>query len=502
MAAFIVTDMRPISIVEGTGFKNLLTDLDPRYECPSRNTIMERYIVPMYNITKDEVKSYLQCAPSHSITTDAWTSKNMDSFITTTAHFITEEFSLESVVLDTQRVTGSHTADRLAQQIQETCNNWELREVKAVTDNAANIQLALSLLDMPHFGCFAHTINLAVSKGLNDTSVKKVIGKVRTLVSKFKTSYLRKEELQNNEKLLELAELQLIQDVSTRWNSIYYMISRLLDVYPAVYAVLYASPHKHLLLTDTERTSVENLRQILLPFEKATRKVSAEKIPTGGLILPYMYQFSTESTQVLETDTQIGKTVKALIKADLSSRYVDDDQRDLLLLLSVLDPRVRSMDWMAEEDRDRAYFLLKKECERISQASPVTSVPMPATSVDQNDEFSFLSLGQTEETHLTQMTDELNRYKQKERSLGLSVVKTPLQWWKENQGQYPILAKVARIYLGVPATSVPSERVFSSAGSLMNKREHLLPENTDLLIFLYHNFPARRARVLSVMDQL
>lgn len=64
----------------------------------------------------------------------------------------------------------------------------------------------------------------------------------------------------------------------------------------------------------------------------------------------------------------------------------------------------------------------------------------------------------------------------------------PLKWWKHNEARFPNVAKLARRYLGVPATSVPSERVFSTAGDIVTaQRAALSGENVDVLIFLKKN---------------
>lgn len=64
----------------------------------------------------------------------------------------------------------------------------------------------------------------------------------------------------------------------------------------------------------------------------------------------------------------------------------------------------------------------------------------------------------------------------------------PLAWWKQNSDRYPKLAFAAKHLLCVPATSTPSEHIFSKAGYIVNKtRSSLLPENVDKLIFLAHN---------------
>ena len=64
----------------------------------------------------------------------------------------------------------------------------------------------------------------------------------------------------------------------------------------------------------------------------------------------------------------------------------------------------------------------------------------------------------------------------------------PLTWWRDNRARFPLLGDAARRYLAAPATSVPSERLFSSAGDIADdKRTCLLAENLERLVFLKPN---------------
>ncbi|MBN3296784.1 ZBED4 protein, partial [Amia calva] len=74
---------------------------------------------------------------------------------------------------------------------------------------------------------------------------------------------------------------------------------------------------------------------------------------------------------------------------------------------------------------------------------------------------------------------EIELYR-REASIPLS--SCPLKWWREN------CSLLAKAYLSIPATSVPSERVFSTAGDIVTaQRSQLLRENIDMLIFLKKN---------------
>jgi hypothetical protein len=68
-------------------------------------------------------------------------------------------------------------------------------------------------------------------------------------------------------------------------------------------------------------------------------------------------------------------------------------------------------------------------------------------------------------------------------------VNCPLVWWKVHQHQLPLMSQLARRLLCIPATSAPSERVFSVAGlTISKKRNKLTPQHANELIFLHNSW--------------
>jgi hypothetical protein len=61
----------------------------------------------------------------------------------------------------------------------------------------------------------------------------------------------------------------------------------------------------------------------------------------------------------------------------------------------------------------------------------------------------------------------------------------PLEWWRINETQYPQLSKMARNYLAIPATSVPSEQCFSISKNLItNNRNRLIGKTVRISMCL------------------
>ncbi len=63
-----------------------------------------------------------------------------------------------------------------------------------------------------------------------------------------------------------------------------------------------------------------------------------------------------------------------------------------------------------------------------------------------------------------------------------------LEWSQQNKFKFPNIFQLVKKYLCIPATSCPSERVFSKAGEIVcKKRSKLSQKHVNQLIFLNHN---------------
>jgi len=65
----------------------------------------------------------------------------------------------------------------------------------------------------------------------------------------------------------------------------------------------------------------------------------------------------------------------------------------------------------------------------------------------------------------------------------------PFKWWASQEKRFPILSRLAKKFLAIPATSASSERLFSDAGNIMTvKCANLLPSTFEHLVFCKRNW--------------
>ena len=82
----------------------------------------------MFYDTKDVIIDKLKYEKFISLTTDGWKSLTHNSYITVTAHICTEDFKLESFVLDTSEMKDRHTSENLIKHVDEVLIDFDLKE--------------------------------------------------------------------------------------------------------------------------------------------------------------------------------------------------------------------------------------------------------------------------------------------------------------------------------------------------------------------------------------
>ncbi|KAB5554100.1 hypothetical protein PHYPO_G00046290 [Pangasianodon hypophthalmus] len=225
----LVYDMRPISMVEGEGFKEMIHTFNPDYVLPSRThftKLMEGKYETILNHVKDTLKS---ANGKIALTADAWAT---EAYLGITCHYLSDDWVFKKYCLTTMPLEERHTGANIAGWIEEPLEKVGLppsKIVGIVHDNARNIVLAANILHDRHgwlsVRCAGHTLQLVVNHALKQTQISNALGAARALVEHFKKSELASTKLKLKQKQMGTPDHRLIQDVSTRWNSTYYMIN-------------------------------------------------------------------------------------------------------------------------------------------------------------------------------------------------------------------------------------------------------------------------------------
>ncbi|CAM4651471.1 unnamed protein product [Leuciscus chuanchicus] len=517
----IVKDMRPVSLVEGEAFIDMIEYACPGFKCPSRWWFTKQ-LEKAYQSTLEDLKKDLQKRSSKiSLTTDAWTSIATETYLGVTCHYINDNWEMVSFVLCTKPLEDRHTAENIARWIEEVAEKFDFSlcdDVQAIVhDNAANVVKALRILEEKHgvasLRCAGHTTQLIVNHALKDPRINKALGAARSLVGYFHSSDIASLKLKLKQDQMGTAQHKLTQDVAVRWNSSYYMITRLLEQRWPVTATL-SDPEvtkagkQYLDMKADQWSLLEELQKALEPFEQATVFLSGEAYVTVS-VLPPLVKGLQKSTQTAFESAPI-TTFQRAAAAEIASRWkfettYDEDGNNVCIFAAALDPRFRKLKFLSTDDILKVKNKLQTlalEARRVQvREEPEDDSPsgQPDHSRQKPKSVLDMLLGTDVDEEEEELEDENPGQDQREDAVRNELVvyfgekpipkdKNPLQWWKENETKFPALAVVAKSYLAAPATSTPSERLFSAAGSIVNKkRVSLTKEHVDMLTFLHSN---------------
>lgn len=187
--------------------------------------------------------------------------------------------------------------------------NIPLCKIQAVvTDNAANIIKAVETVfgKKKHIACFSHSINLIPAKMFEKLpDLKLLIDKIKSIVSYFKHSVIAADEFRKSQSASGTS-LKLIQEVSTRWSSTYYMLERFMQVIDHVSAVLINQRNSPPMISTFEVAIVQEILKMLKPFETITAEISGEKYPTISKVILMIYLLRGKINE-LNPESDIGK---------------------------------------------------------------------------------------------------------------------------------------------------------------------------------------------------
>lgn len=481
LVKLIAFNRLPFSFSSSPAFKTFMKEIEPGYKCPCSQTILRRLRV-LEDELKSKIQHTLQLCEFIALDTDCWTSRSQEGYMNVNAHILNNVWEPQIFTLSIQELSERHTAENLADSLQNVAAEWQIdtKIVAIVHDNASNIVAAVnSMMNVESSSsCAAHTINLAVRDALKEDGISAVLAKGSKIVSHFHHSVIASQVLAKTQEQLGLPQRKLIQSVRTRWNSDLHMVERLVENRGAITAVLgdrTVITHlqaKNLEINEDEWNMLQNLIPVLKPLELSSTVLSGAPL---SMVRPVI---RTVIANHLSCETEgVSKT----LAETLCIRFQMESQREISISqkASFLDPRHK--DLQAEPILQRAAI---REVIQLEATSLISTEAESSVQTYSNSALDFL-FKKPENTHLSSAAQQVQLYLCEPQ---IDINMDPFEWWKSHEKKFPQLARLAKKYLCIPATSVASERIFSTAGNIVSpQRNCLASENVSTNVFIFQN---------------
>ena len=287
------------------------------------------------------------------------------------------------------------------------------------------------------------------------------------------------------------------------------MVARILEQEKAIRKVL-SDDRKtsHLVPTWQDIDVLESIQAALGPLADFTDMLSAENYVTVSALNPVLHVLTSQVLLRKEEDTSLTKEIKTRVQDYLENKYYSDAElKELLNVASFIDPRFMveyigtetevaiARDRIAREGPEMAAPSLQdatNACASNTAAESESTEELVEPPPKRKKLSSWLRAAgpgggakQVEKTPEKAINDELQQYMATSKPDAES---NPLEWWKLHAETFPLLAKLAKKYLCVCASSSASERLFSTSGHIASKkRMSLKPDKLNMLVFLAEN---------------
>lgn len=487
----IAVDKMSLSTVQKEGFKLLMKTVAPLYTVPSRKT-MTRLVDARYEILKERFVATIKEIDSYSLTCDNWTDVSNQSYLGVTIHYVTEQMEVKSGCVGVFPLSENHTSQYLGECLKSVIQDFGLKKSRimaVVADSAANIKKAIRdyIGQNKYLACFAHTVSHLVPDVLTAMpTVQDTIAKVKAIVTVTRRSVVASDELkklQMRDGKTEGTTLKFIQDVSTRWNSTFYMLERFLTLKEYIYPVISKCPNAPDMLKREEMEILNDIISLMKPLECVITEISGDSYPTCSVIIPLVHCLK-EAVRECKPLTKCGQEFKENLKVAIDKRFKDFELHKILAISNVLDPRFKKIHFESALAAATAISHINDYIKKDTVRKQYQTVSVESTK--ENSLWSFhdhlVASKADYSAHNEDVSFEIRQY------LSQPIIprnKNPLKYWLSMKLAFPSLYKLAIKYVSIIGTSVPSERLFSQAGDIKtDSRSRLSGEHLNKLLFL------------------
>jgi hypothetical protein len=325
-----------------------------------------------------------------------------------------------------------------------------------------------------------------------------ILNSIRKVVGLFNSSTLLLDELR---KLQKDEPLVPIQDVITRWNSLFMMLERFIQIFTQIKTTLNINTNpryeKHRTFINSLNTRVIKMLsivvEILRPFYNITRILSGDTYPSVSIILHACFYLKKKLSKILscKLSSEFQKIMNNSFD-DYMKKYKVFENK-FLCAATFLDPVYRNFSHCSSDEKAQMLKYAKEFIlEYLKDSRPKPNPKGDNVEDDSSSDESVNSFyGESTPEKIStegQLSEELDHEIISYMNTLSEEKEKCNEFWLKNHSKFKHLGRVAKYVLSATATSCPSERLFSEGtNQIWARRNRLAASTIEKIMFLLCN---------------